>query len=320
MRERPSVALAEVVRSGFVEGIHRGSLVVLDTDGTVLQALGDVESPVFPRSSNKPMQAAGLVELGYAGRGAHLAIAAASHWGEPHHLVAVREILAAAGLTEADLRTPPDWPLGDDAREGLVRTGGRAAPILMNCSGKHAAMLATCVVQGWSLQDYRDAEHPLQRHLTVTIERISGESAQPVGIDGCGAPVVAMSLTALARSFARCVSADPGSPERLVADAMRAHPAYVGGHGHDATAFMGGVPGLLVKDGAEGVYAAALADGRSVALKVDDGSTRARPLLLAAVLRALGLDAPVLDDYSELTLLGGGEPVGAVRVAPGLFA
>ncbi len=319
MPDRSSVVLAEVVRSGFVEGVHRGSLVVLDSDGSVLHALGDITSPVFPRSSSKPMQAAGMVELGYPGRDAHLAISAASHWGEPHHLVAVREILAAAGLSESDLRTPADWPLGEQAREGLVRTGGHAAPILMNCSGKHAAMLATCVAQGWPLDDYRSVDHPLQQHLTATIARISGEGAAAVGVDGCGAPVVSMSLTALARSFARCVTAEAGSPERLVADAMRAHPAYVGGHGHDATAFMAGVPGLLVKDGAEGVYAAALADGRAVALKVDDGSTRARPLLLAAALRALGVDAPVLAELDELTLLGGGEPVGAVRVTPGVF-
>jgi L-asparaginase II len=307
------------VRSGFVEGVHRGSLVVLASDGSVLHALGDIASPVFPRSSNKPMQAAGMVELGYAGRDTHLAISAASHWGEPHHLVAVREILSAAGLSEGDLRTPADWPLGEQAREGLVRTGGHAAPILMNCSGKHAAMLATCVAQGWPLDDYRAVDHPLQQHLTATIARISGESAAAVGVDGCGAPVVSMSLTALARSFSRCVTAEAGSPERLVADAMRAHPAYVGGNGHDATVFMAGVPGLLVKDGAEGVYAAALADGRAVALKVDDGSTRARPLLVAAALRALGVDAPVLAEFDELTLLGGGAPVGAVRVTPGLF-
>jgi len=318
--DRSSVVLAEVVRSGFVEGVHRGSLVVLDVDGTVLHAYGDISSPVFPRSSNKPMQAAGLVELGYPGRDALLAIAAASHWGEPHHLVSVREVLASAGLDDSALRTPADWPAGDAARDELVRSGGHAAPIFMNCSGKHAAMLATCVVQGWPLDDYRSVDHPLQQHLAGTVARIAGETPSAVGIDGCGAPVLSLSLTALARAFSRCVSAEAGSPERLVVDAMRAHPAQVGGHGHDATLFMQGVPGLLVKDGAEGVYAAALADGRAVALKVDDGAARARPLLLAAALRALGVEAPVLDRFSELTLLGGGEPVGAVRVAPALFA
>jgi len=314
-----SVVLAEVVRSGFVEGVHRGSLVVLDADGSVLHAYGDIASPVFPRSCNKLMQAAGLVELGYAGRDAELAIAAASHWGQPHHLVTVRSVLAAAGIDEAELRTPADWPAGADARDELVRTGGHPAPVYMNCSGKHAAMLATCAAQGWAYDDYRAPDHPLQQHLAATVARIAGETPAAVGIDGCGAPVLSLSLSALARAFSRSATADPGSPERLVADAMRAHPAQVGGHGHDVTAFMEGVPGLLVKDGAEGVYAAALADGRAVAFKVDDGAGRARPIVLAAALRALGVRAPVLDELAELTLLGGGAPVGAIRVAPSLF-
>ena len=315
-----SVVLAEVVRNGFVEGVHRGSLVVLDADGSVLLSRGDAVSPVFPRSCNKLMQAAGMVELGYPGRDRHLALAAASHWGQPHHVEGVREILAAGGLDEEALRTPSDWPADPAARDQLVRAGGHAAPILMNCSGKHAAMLATCVVQDWPLDDYRDVAHPLQEHLAATVERISGEPAEAVGVDGCGAPVLSMSLTALARAYSACITADAGSPERLVADAMRAHPGFVGGHGHDVTAFMEGVPGLLVKDGAEGVYAAALPDGRAVALKVDDGAGRPRPPLLAAVLRLLGVDAPVLDDLAEAVLLGGGATVGAVRVADGLLA
>ena len=315
-----SVVLAEVVRSGFVEGVHRGSLVVLDADGSVLHEYGDVRSPIFPRSCNKLMQAAGLVELGYAGRGAELAIAAASHWGQPHHLVTVRSVLSAGGVDESELRTPADWPAGPQDRDELVRSGGRPAPVYMNCSGKHAAMLATCAVQGWSYDDYRAVDHPLQQHLAATVARIAGEEPAAVGIDGCGAPVLALSLTALARAFGRSVVADPASPERLVADAMRAHPAQVGGHGHDVTAFMDGVPGLLVKDGAEGVYAAALPDGRSIAFKIDDGAGRARPLVLVAALRSLGVDAPVLDELAEITLLGGGAPVGSIRVAPGLLA
>lgn len=320
MPEGSSAVLAEVVRSGFVEGVHRGSLVVLEPDGSVAVALGDVASPVFPRSCNKLMQATGLVELGYAGRGEHLAIAAASHWGEPYHLRLVREVLAQSGLDESALRTPPDWPYGAPVRDQLLRDGGEPAPILMNCSGKHAAMLVTCAGRGWPAEDYRAADHPLQVHLAATLERMAGEKPAATGVDGCGAPVAALSLTALARAFSRAVLAPEGSPERLVADAMREHPAAVGGSGSDVTLLMQGVPGLLVKDGAEGVYAAALDDGRAVALKVDDGAARARPPVLVAVLRRLGVEAAVLDELAEVLLHGGDAVVGAVRARPDLLA
>jgi L-asparaginase II len=313
------VVLAEVVRSGFVEGVHRGSLVVLDPDGSVGLARGDIVSPVFPRSSNKLMQAVGLVELGFTGRGELLALAAASHSGEQHHVDAVRRILASAGLAESDLRTPAQWPLGEQAWIDLARAGGSPAPILMNCSGKHAAMLATCVALGWPLQDYRDPGHPLQIHLATTVERLAGERIAATGVDGCGAPVAAISLTAVARAFSRAVQAAPSAPERVVADAMRAHPDYVGGTGRDVTLLMAGVPGLLVKDGAEGVLALALADGRALALKVDDGGDRPRPLVAAAVLRHLGVDAEVLDGFDVLELRGGDRRVGEVRVPAGLL-
>jgi len=314
-----SVVLAEVVRSGFVEGVHRGSLVVLDPDGGVSLARGDVGSPVFPRSSNKLMQAVGMVELGFAGRGDLLALAAASHSGEPHHVDGVRRILDGCGLGVEALRTPAEWPLGEQAWIDVVRAGGSPAPVLMNCSGKHAAMIATCVARDWPLDDYRDPAHPLQQHLATTIERMAGERIAATGTDGCGAPVVAISLTGLARAFSAAVRAPAGSPDRLVADAMRDHPDYVGGTGRDVTLLMAGVPGLLVKDGAEGVFALALADGRAVALKVDDGGERPRPLVAAAVLRHLGVDADVLADFEVRELLGGGRRVGEVRVPADLL-
>lgn len=314
-----SVVLAEVVRSGFVEGAHRGSLVVLDPDGSVAIARGDITSPIFPRSTTKLHQATAMVELGYGERAELLAVAAASHSGEAHHLAAVRTILADAGLAESDLRTPPDWPLGPDAARALLRGGGSPSPILMNCSGKHAAMLATCAAQGWPLDDYRDPAHPLQQAIALTIERLAGEPIAATGIDGCGAPVAAISLTALARSYSRAVQGDASTPERMVADAMRAHPEYVGGTERDVTLLMSGIPGLLAKDGAEGVYAVALGDGRALALKVDDGADRPRPLVVAAVLRELGVDARVLDRFDSLDLLGGGVPVGSVRVPRALL-
>lgn len=314
------VILAEVVRSGFIEGVHRGSLVVLDSDGSVALARGEVAAPILPRSTNKLMQATGLVELGFSGRDELLAMAAASHSGERHHVDAVHRILAAAGLDESALRTPPEWPIGRQAWIDVVRAGGSPAPVLMNCSGKHAAMLATCVARDWPLDDYRDPAHPLQMHLATTIERLAGEPIAATGVDGCGAPVAALSLTALARAFSRAVRADPSAPERAVADAMRAHPEYVGGTERDVTLLMAGISGLLLKDGAEGVVAGALADGRAFALKVDDGAERPRPLVAAAVLRMLGVAADVLAQFEVLGLTGGGRRVGEVRVPAALLA
>jgi L-asparaginase II len=183
----------------------------------------------------------------------------------------------------------------------------------MNCSGKHAAMLATCVANHWPTGSYRDPDHPLQVAVRRTVERLAGEQVGAVGVDGCGAPLFALSLTGLARAFAAIATAPAGSPEHRVATAIRRHPEWLGGTGRDVTRLVAGVPGLIAKDGAEGVYAAALPDGRAVALKIDDGASRARPPVMVAALRALGVDAPVLDELAEVPLLGGGQPVGAVR-------
>jgi L-asparaginase II len=229
------------------------------------------------------------------------------------HVDGVRRILDSAGIGVDALRNTPDLPLDPDAAHALLRAGGSAAPLYQNCSGKHAGMLATCVAAGWPLESYLDCRHPLQAAICSTVERSTVEPVAAVGVDGCGAPVFATSLVGLARAFRAMVTAAPGTPERRVADAMRAHPHLVGGSGRDVTRLMAGLPGCLAKDGAEGVYAAALDDGSAVALKVDDGAARARTPVLVAALRALGADAPVLDELAEVAVLGHGQPVGAVR-------
>ena len=190
----------------------------------------------------------------------------------------------------------------------------------MNCSGKHAAMLATCVVRGWPLPGYLAQDAPLQVALAAAVAELAGEPVAHVAVDGCGAPQHALTLTGLARAYGRLVRAPEGSPERRTADAMRAHPDVVGGTGRDVTLLMAGLPGLLAKDGAEGVYAAALPDGSAVALKVADGAGRPRVPVLVAALRALGADAPVLDELATLPVLGGGRVVGEVRAAGELVA
>lgn len=315
------VALVEVVRSGFRESVHRGSVVVLDADGKVVAAAGDIAAPVFPRSSNKPLQAIGMLRAGLRLAGADLAVVCASHHGEDVHLGRIAALLRRTGLAESALRCPPDLPLAEQARAAVFRTGRGPSRLWMNCSGKHVGMLLTCLAAGWPVAGYWRPEHPLQQRVTATVEEFTGEPAAAVGIDGCGAPVLAVSLTGLARAYLRLVSAEPGSEARTVADAMRAHPVMVAGTGAEAydTRLMTGIPGLLAKSGAEGVIAVAVPGVGAVAVKIDDGAARARMPVLVSALRRLsaggaGLDAPVLDELAELPVHGGGDVVGSVHV------
>ncbi len=310
------VVIAEIVRSGIVEGHHYGSWVALDADGSVRAAAGDVDGPMLPRSCNKPVQALAMLEAGLPLEDELLALACASHSGEAFHVEGVRRILASAGLTENDLQTPPDWPLDDDVREELIRSGGSKSPILMNCSGKHAAMLATCVAQGWSTSTYLSVDHPLQQQILATFQRMTGESAQ-VAIDGCGAPLLSTSLTGLARAFAAL--AVGGGHEARIAGAIRSHPEYVSGTQRDELTLLRAIPGAIGKAGAESCYVVALPDGRAFATKTDDGGARARPVLMAALLHRLGItvepgvDGAAIRRTGEAVLLGGGKPVGEIR-------
>jgi L-asparaginase II len=318
------VPVAEIVRNGFVEGHHYGSVVALAADGTRDWSVGDVDSAVLPRSCNKPLQALGMVRVGLDLPPELLALACASHSGEPFHIEGVRRILASAGLTEDDLQTPPDYPLDDTARERLIRDGGSKAPVLMNCSGKHAAMLATCVANGWPTATYRDPDHPLQLALAATFAELTGEPIVVTAVDGCGAPLFSASLTGLAHAFRRlAVGVDghelPDPAAARVADAIRAHPAYVSGTRRDECALLTAVPGAIGKAGAECCYALGLPDGRAFALKADDGAARVRPVLMAEALRRSGLleeagvDADAVRRTGMVELLGGGSPVGEIR-------
>ncbi|MFE9374044.1 asparaginase [Streptomyces sp. NPDC006711] len=305
--------LAEVVRSGFVEGHHRGSLVVLAADGSVEFALGDPAAPVFPRSSNKPMQAAAVLRAGLDLSGERLAIAAASHSGEGFHLDLVRTMLAEHGLSPDDLQTPPDLPLDAAEAETYLAAGHVRDRLTMNCSGKHAAMLAACKLNGWGLGTYLDPAHPLQRLAHDSVEAAAGEPVASVGTDGCGAPLMAISLTGLARAFRTFATAAPDTVEGRVAEAMRAHPEYVAGTRRPDTWLMREVPGALSKMGAEAVQAFALADGRALAFKVDDGAIRALGPILARALRLMGVDAPAVERIGRAPLFGGAAEVGEIR-------
>jgi len=315
--------VAEVVRSGFVEGHHYGSVVALAADGSVDWSVGKVDVPILPRSCNKPIQALGMVRAGLDLPPDLLALACASHSGEPFHLEGVRRILAGAGLDESALQTPPDYPLDDKERDALLRAGGGRTSIHMNCSGKHAAMLATCVLNGWDTATYLAPDHPLQVVIRKTFEELTGEGAY-VAVDGCGAPLLSTSLVGLAMAFRRVAlgvggddQADEGAGR--IASAIREHPEMVSGTRRDERVLLTSIPGAIGKAGAESCYVVALRDGRAFALKTDDGAVRARAVVMAAALSRSGVDGEVGVDGAavrrtgESVLLGGGLPVGEIR-------
>lgn len=310
--------VAELVRSGFVEGRHYGSVLALDAAGEVDWAVGAVDVPILPRSCNKPVQALAMVRLGLDLPPDLLAVACASHSGEPLHLDAARRILASVALDEDALQTPPDYPLDDEARDAVVRAGGHRTRLLMNCSGKHAAMLATCVVNGWDTATYLAPEHPLQQAIRATFAEVTGVPVEVDAVDGCGAPLLSTTLIGLATAFRRIALGDGPGTER-VAEAIRRHPELVSGSRRDELALLTAIPGAIGKAGAESCYAVALADGRAFALKTDDGAPRVRPVLMAAALRRSGVDVEEGVDTEAVrrtgtsVLLGGGRPVGEIR-------
>ncbi|RDI22930.1 asparaginase [Lentzea flaviverrucosa] len=307
--------VAEVWRGDFLESVHHGTVVATGASGDAVLSIGRPGDVAFPRSSNKPLQALAMLRGGLDLDGELLALACASHSGEDFHVAGALRILASAGLGEDALQCTPDLPLGEQARARHLAQGLAPAPKYMNCSGKHAAMLATCVVNGWSTHDYLDPAHPLQVATRLTIEDVAGEPVAQVGVDGCGAPIFAISLTGLARAFGRLASAPEGTLEHRVATAMSTYPQWVGGTGRDVTALMDALPGVIAKDGAEGVYAVGLPTGEGVALKIADGSSRARAVVIVAVLKRLGVDVSKLEDLATVPVLGHGRAVGAVRPA-----
>ncbi|MGW3341079.1 asparaginase [Streptomyces sp. NPDC001009] len=318
VREPRHAPVAHLVRGGVVEGVHHGSVVVLGTDGEVRFQLGDTEAAFYPRSALKPVQAVAMLRAGLPLDGELLSLAAASHSGEERHLDGTKRILDLASLGETDLRNTPDMPFDPVVRDAWVRDGRGPSRLAQNCSGKHAAMLWTAELNGWSLHDYLDPAHPLQQAIAETVEDLTGQRVAHVTVDGCGAPLFAVSLHGLARALARITTAAPGTPEARVADAMREYAEMASGVRRDVAALMRTVPGLLAKDGFEGVQVAALPDGRAIAVKIADGADRARVPVAAAALAHAGVDPALLTGFAGAPLLGGGRPVGAVRTVRAL--
>ncbi|MFD7997595.1 asparaginase [Streptomyces mirabilis] len=315
IREPLHAPVAQLVRGGVVEGIHYGSVVVLAADGGVDLQIGDIEAAFHPRSALKPVQAVAMLRAGLPLDGELLSLAAASHSGEERHLAGTRRILELAGVTEDDLRNVPDMPYDPVVRDTWIREGRLPSRLAQNCSGKHAAMLMTARLNGWSLDDYLEPGHPLQQAIAEIVEDLTGQAIAQVTVDGCGAPLFSVSLHGLARAAARITTAPSGTPEARVADAMREHAEMASGSGRDVAALMRAVPGLLTKDGFEGVQMAALPDGRAVAVKIADGADRARGPVAAAALARAGVAPALLAEFGSVPLLGGGAVVGGLRPA-----
>jgi L-asparaginase II len=295
--------LAEVTRSEVVESVHAGHLVLLGSDGSILFQKGDPTLNIYSRSSLKSVQASAMVRAGLDIEPRLLALVCASHAGTPMHQTGALAILAKAGLDEHSLKCILDRPLDEELRRTSEPTR-----LAMNCSGKHAGMLATCVINGWPTDSYLDPTHPLQLAIKGEVEAMSGEKVALTSVDGCGAPLFLFSLLGLARAIRTLtISTDP--VHDTVLNACRDFPEMVSGPGRLATRMMQNIPGLFMKDGAEAVNVASLADGRTLAIKISDGNARAMSAITEAALKRFGVDAK----ETPVVTLGAGQPIGTIR-------
>lgn len=311
---RPAyVPVAEQIRGELVESLHYGSIAATAEDGHLIFSVGDPEALIYPRSALKPLQAVAMVRAGLDLPANLLALASASHSGAPMHREGTIRILALHGLDERALENTPDLPYGTVERHNWLRAGHGPTQVAQNCSGKHAAMVATCVINDWPVADYLDPSHPLQRLVRSVISELTEEQIEHETTDGCGTPLYALKLSSMARSFSKIATFGPGTAEHAVANAIRSHPEYLAGEARDVTTLIRQVPGLIAKDGAEGIQLVGLDDGRAVAIKIADGSDRARLPVTVASLARLGIATSALAQLAETPVYGGGKIVGSLR-------
>ena len=300
-----SAVLAQLVRSGLIESTHSGHLILIAADGTDLLTLGDVDAEMYPRSAIKSLQAAAMVRAGLNLNDEQLALVCASHGGAKRHQEVALEILKSSGLSELDLQNTPDFPIDRSAR---IAWGDKTATsVAANCSGKHAGMLATCVVNGWDIKTYRDANHPLQIAIANEIRDLTGQSVSRTSIDGCGAPLFSMSTRSIAVA-ARKMRIDSDPVFTKIVSACLRHPEMILAEGAFDTRMMRAVPGLFVKGGAESVILASLADGSAIAWKISDGNNRVNGPMMKAALAKFGINI----EGEAVDVLGGGKVVGSL--------
>jgi L-asparaginase II len=305
---RQGEILLEVVRNEMVESIHSGHLLITDKAGKSILELGDLDSLIYPRSAIKAIQAAAMVRAGLKVSPRQLALICASHAGSSEHLEVATSILAGAGLGEKDLQNTKDKPLGISER--LAWAEREPTSLAANCSGKHAGMLATCRVNGWDISNYKDPSHPLQQLIKREFENLTGTEINKVGIDGCGAPLFALSLRDLANAFRNLVQSSDDIYKQVI-NACRSNPIMVAGLGRLPTILMLKVAGLFVKDGAEGVMVIATDSGEVIVWKLSEGSQRGAATLALASLSHLQIEV----ELEREVVLGGGKVVGEIRAS-----
>ena len=300
--------LVEVVRNEMVESVHDGHLLILDSSGKDLLKIGDVDQLIYPRSAVKSLQASAMLRAGLKVSGEQLALACASHAGSRAHLDVALSTLRSVGLDESALRNTPDKPL--DSAERAAWGDKAPTSLAANCSGKHSAMVATCAVNGWDLETYKNPEHPLQIAIATEFEKLSGEKITKVGVDGCGAALFAISLRALAHAIRNLTLSNEAIHQEVV-NACRNNPIMVSGVGRLPTLLMQKVPGLFVKDGAEGVMIMSTPKGEVIVWKMSDGSQRGNAPLSVATLSHLGISV----DLERENVMGDGRVVGEIRAS-----
>ena len=297
--------LAKVTRGDLVESLHLGHLIVLNANGSTYLSKGSPELPIYPRSAIKSLQAAAMLKVGLKVEENELAIVCASHSGSQNHIDLVTKMLTDRGISLSQLKNAVDKPLGE--KEKFTWGEKPASQLAQNCSGKHAGMLIACQQNGWDMSTYLEPNHPLQVAIKNEIEELSGEKVSAVSVDGCGAPLFAISLVGLAKAISNLVKSKNDICKQIVL-ACTKYPELVAGDGRLTTRMMRAVPGLFMKEGAEGVQVCALRDGRVIAIKIIDGSWRPVASIIMEIFKRWGIEMP----DESVKIFGGASVIGGV--------
>ena len=297
--------LAKVTRGDLVESLHLGHLIVLNADGSTYLSKGSPELPIYPRSAIKSLQAAAMLKAGLKVEENELAIICASHSGSQSHIDLATKMLTSRGLSTSQLKNAVDKPIGE--KEKISWGDTAPSQLAQNCSGKHAGMLITCQENGWDMNTYLELDHPLQETIKNEIEELSGEKVSATSVDGCGAPLFAISLIGLARAILNLVKSKD-APYQQIVSACTKYPELVAGDGRLTTRMMQAIPGLFMKEGAEGVQICALSDGRVIAIKISDGSWRPVAPIIMEVFKRWGVAMP----DESVKIYGGASVIGTV--------